>query len=316
MLSERDRFQYDVATGRGTLPVVSVITLVVWIISFSGDWLDAMAALFCCGLSAYLLIEMDTHFALMRTRTTLPSCLLLAFYAVAPFLHEGSAQSVVAPLFVLTLFSLLRSYESYGASSTIFHAFLFTGLAGLVVPCVVWTFPILFICMIYLRSLSMKTFLAGIIGMVLPYWFLFCYGVYIDDISWGVLYLSALVRFRPVIADYASLSIGQLVSLGILLLFFIVYGAFYMQSAYKDKVQTRIMLQVIFWMGVWAFVLMLLQPHYLNALFPAAAVSTAVLGGHLFALSFNRVVRVTFYSTIILLALLLIFNQWIQLFIS
>ena len=89
-----------------------------------------------------------------------------------------------------------------------------------------------------------------------------------------------------------------------------------MQSAFKDKVQTRIMLTSIFWMGVWTFLLILLQPRYLNALLPAAAVSTAVLGGHLFALSFGRVVRIVFYSTITLLVLLLVFNQWIHLFIS
>ena len=315
MLSARDRFQYDIATGRGTLPVVSIITVAVWLISLSGNWLSAAVSLLCCGLSAYLLIEMDTYFALMRTRTTLPSCLFLAFYAVAPFLHSGFTQSVVTPLLVLTLFSLLRSYENYDASPTVFHAFLFMGLAGLVVPCVVWISPFLFIGMVYLRSLSLKTFLAGIIGLVLPYWFLFCYGVYIGDIGWSFPYLSDIFRFHP-FTDYTLLSVCQIISLSFLLLLFVVYSVFYMQSAYKDKVQTRIMLQVIFWIGVWTFVLILLQPRYLNALFLTAAVSTAVLGGHVFALSFSRAVRITFYSTLVLLALLLVFNQWIQLFIS
>lgn len=231
------------------------------------------------------------------------------------FFHGSPTQSVVAPLFVLMLFSLLRSYESYDASSTIFNAFLFTGLAGFIVPCVVWISPFVFFYMIYLRSLSAKTFFAGIIGLTLPYWFLFSYGVYTDNISLVVPYLSACVQFHP-FTDYALLSISQIVSLASLLLLFIVYGAFYMQSAFKDKVQTRIMLTSIFWMGVWTFLLILLQPRYLNALLPAAAVSTAVLGGHLFALSFGRVVRIVFYSTIILLVLLLVFNQWIHLFIS
>ena len=315
MLSTRDRFQYDIATGRGTLPVVSIITLVVWALSLSGDWFSALTSLCCCGLSAYLLIEMDTHFALMRTRTTLPSCLLLAFYTVGTFFHGSPTQSVVAPLFVLMLFSLLRSYESYDASSTIFNAFLFTGLAGLIVPCVAWVSPFVFFYMIYLRSLSAKTFFAGIIGLTLPYWFLFSYGVYTDNISLVVPYLSACVQFHP-FTDYTLLSISQIVSLASLLLLFVVYSAFYLQSAFKDKVQTRIMLTSIFWMGVWTFLLILLQPRYLNALLPAAAVSTAVLGGHLFALSFGRVVRIVFYSTITLLVLLLVFNQWIHLFIS
>lgn len=315
MLSTRDRFQYDIATGRGTLPVVSVITLIIWAFSLSGNWMEAVSSLFCCGLSAYLLIEMDTHFALMRTRTTLPSCLFLLFYAVVPFLHGGLFQPVVVPLFVLMLFSLLCSYESHEASSTIFHTFLLTSLAGLIVPCVVWVSPFIFFYMIYLRSLSAKTFFAGIIGLILPYWFLLCYGAYTDNVGFVVPYLSACVQFHP-FSDYALLSVCQIVSLASLLLLFIVYGGFYMQSAYKDKVQTRIMLTSIFWMGIWTFVLILLQPRYLNALFPVAAVSTAVLGGHLFALSFGRIVRIVFYSTITLLVLLLVFNQWIQLFIS
>ena len=86
MLSARNRFQYHIATGRGTLPVAVVLTLLIWAATSVHDWLN-IGSLLAFGFASYLLLETETQFALIRTRTTLPAASFLLFYAATVFLH-------------------------------------------------------------------------------------------------------------------------------------------------------------------------------------------------------------------------------------
>ena len=105
MFSSRNRFQYQVATGRLTLPVAAILTLIVWTLSSVHDWLS-ISSLLAYGLTSYLLIETETKFVLIRTRTTLPAVLFLLLYAAMPFLHETSLTCILPVLFILMLLFL------------------------------------------------------------------------------------------------------------------------------------------------------------------------------------------------------------------
>lgn len=78
MIQTRNRFQYEVATGRATLPVVSTLTLILWVISTPHLWAN-IGSLLIFSLTTYLLLETDTKFALIRTRTTLPASFFFCF---------------------------------------------------------------------------------------------------------------------------------------------------------------------------------------------------------------------------------------------
>ena len=108
MLSARNRFQYQIATGRGTLPVAVILTLLIWAATSIHDWLNA-GSLVAFGFASYLLLETETKFALIRTRTTAyyPSCGFLSFalcsngvlargfyvLCLARFIHSDAAES-------------------------------------------------------------------------------------------------------------------------------------------------------------------------------------------------------------------------------
>lgn len=164
IMYSRNRFQYETATGRGTLPAVFFISLILWLIPSIGDW-EQLGSFLCASACAYLLQETDTRFALIRTRTTLPSALFLLGYASFTFLHGWSASCLLPVCFIGILYSLFHSYESPYASTTIFHAFLWLGIAGLIVPTFCWLAPFMYIYMINLRSFSARSFFAGIIGL-------------------------------------------------------------------------------------------------------------------------------------------------------
>ena len=63
------RFQINVATGRMTLPVAILFCLTIWIVSLD-SWKD-LGTLGITALIGYLMIEANTTFSLIRTRTSL-----------------------------------------------------------------------------------------------------------------------------------------------------------------------------------------------------------------------------------------------------
>lgn len=310
-MTPRNRFQYEVATGRASLPVAILLTVVVWGFSSIHEWGNA-GSLLAFGITAYLLLELDTRFALIRTRTTLPACLFLLFYAAIPSLHSWSVSCLLPPVFTCMLSSLFRSYESAYASTTIFHAFLCLGLCSLIVPPLGWLAPLLLLHMVNLRSLSAKTFFASLLGFALPYWGLFCYSIYIDQVSWFIPYMERLTCFSPI--KYNLQDIVQYLSWGILLLLTVIYGTLYLRSAYKDKVQTRIIMQTLLWITLWINLLIAVQPQYIDGLLPLVALSGSLFGGHLFALTFNRFTRILFYTTLFLLGGLCLVGLWMHSF--
>ncbi len=310
-MSPRDRFQYDLTTGRWSLPVVAVFTLLVWWV-FAERPLSDFGALVCVGLTPYLLGELNTRFMLVRTRTTSPSWFFLLLVVVTPYLFRWSAGCMLPVFFSCMLFSLFRSYESHYASTTIFHAFLFLGLCSLVFPHFLWLVLPLYLHMIPLRSFSAKTFFAGLVGVSIPYWLAFGYSLYSGDSVW--FQRLALRPFRLEMPDYVGVPIPDVIMYGVVALLYVCYVVFYFQSAYKDKVHTRILLNTVVWMGVWINLLILLCPQALGSLLPVLFVPTAILAGHLYSLTFGLYVRISFYVTLGLLFLLFLFHIWIHLF--
>ena len=198
MLSARNRFQYQVATGRLTLPVAVILTLAAWAFSSVHDWLN-IGSLLAFGVAAYLLLETETKFALIRTRTTLPAASFLLLYAAMVFLHEASMSCVLPALFILMLLNLFKSYESTHAPGYLFQSFLFFGLGSLLLPPLAWITPLLYIHTISLRALNARSFFAGIMGFTLPYWFLFAYFVWTDNVTGIYPYLTQLVLFQIIV---------------------------------------------------------------------------------------------------------------------
>lgn len=310
-MQARNRFQYDVATGRGTLPVVALITILIWMISSVHNWIN-LGSLLCAGIVSYLLIEMDTRFALIRTRTTLPSVLFLLFYCALTFLHNWSIECLMPVFFLFTLSALFQSYELPNASVTIFHAFFWIGIASLIVPNFIWLAPLLYIHMIPLRSLNGKSFFAGLIGVSIPYWFILCYYVYQNNLQGFTDLASRLIQFQPI--DYMNLQPSQYVSWAVIFILSATFIVLYLQTAYKDKVQTRITLKAIILIGVWIHIFIFLQPQLINILLPVTMIPAAIIGGHVLALTFSRITYILLIVTLSLCGLLCLFNLWMHLF--
>lgn len=312
MISTRDTLQYQIATGRFTLPVAILLSLLTGGI-LCQSWTH-MLSLSICVLITGLMIEMNTTFALIRTRSTLPPALFLVTFVLCPFLYTYSAESWFPLLFAGMLSALFRSYESRHASSPIFHAFLFIGIGSWLFPACLFFVPFLYLHMIGLRSFSARTFFAGLVGLSLPYWFILGYSTYIGEPSLLLSPFHTLAQsWKP---DYTVLSLPQYISWGIFFTLALVSSIQNYQVSRQDKVQTRIMIQSLRFTGAEVMLLMLWQPQHFNALFPVILLIGSIMHGHLFALLFNRFTRYFFLSVLFLTFIVGIFNIWMHSFNS
>ena len=103
---------------------------------------------------------------------------------------------------------LLRKSSSCQLQCIIYYASLMLGLASLATPHILYFIPILWILMAtHLLSLSWRTWLSSLFGLLTPYWFIAAWLVYQHDFSPLVNHLSPLIDFQfPIRYDHLSTS--------------------------------------------------------------------------------------------------------------
>lgn len=306
----RNRFQYELATGRATLPVTIIICLIMYCITYQEK--TDLLSLAIHGAIVYCLIELNTTFSLIRTRTTLHAALFLFFLSGLPFLHTYSHEQWIPLLFTVSFSYLFRSYESVYAPIPVFHCFLCLGISSFLLPQVLYFVPLIYFYMIGLRAFTLRTFFAGLIGLLVPYWIALAYHLYAGNMEATWLPFKALAHFPPI--DYAILSLSQLVSGGIAILFIAICSVECILHSYQDKVQTRIMLRVLIITGIGTLACMLLLPSHFNTYFLMTLVVGSVMGGHLLALTFNRFTRIFLWVSLGIWTCVCIMNLWMHLF--
>lgn len=305
----RNRFQYTIATGRLTLPVAVFISLVLWAVNLK-EWTEGVFIIIC-SLITYLLIELNTAFSLIRVRSNFAPAMFLLFAAACPFLAPYTAKSWIPVLCLIALFALFRSYESKYASIPIFHAFLCIGIGSMIMPHLLLFSPLIFLQMLELRSFHIRTFFAGIVGLLLPYWISLCYHLYLTG-NVEAVYIPLTEAFRFASIDYSILSPSQLLSWGVILSVSVISAIQSLLYSFQDKVQTRILLRVLAGTAMGIIFFTILQPQHANTLFPLLLIIGSIMSGHLFALTFNRFTRFFLPITIGLWIFVCIFNLWMH----
>ena len=305
-----NRFQVNIATGRLTLPVAILVCLILWGIGLS-EWKD-LGTCIITAFCGYLMIEMNTTFTLIRIRGTLPSCIYWYLSAIFFFLHPFEWSNFAPLAFLLSIFNLFMGYESTKSPIHIFHTFFFIGLGSLVFPQLIYFTPLLAISTIAFRAINIKSFFAFILGLISPYWFLFAYSFYYDEMQLFHSIIKEMVQFQPI--NYSELQATEVIASLFSTILLMVSSLHYFQVAYLDKTRTRIYLSFITYAGWWTTLLMFLQPQHVRALLPIQLIDSAFLAGHLFTLTRNKFSGLFFIVTFILFIILTIFNLWMQFF--
>lgn len=300
----RNRFQYHIATGRLTLPVAIILSVILWIIGFN-DNMEAVSFLIG-GLVTYLLVELNTSFALIRSRSSLPSALFAVLYSASLFLHEyGKGECWILLLFMGSLYCLLRSYESKNASAYIFHAFLWLAIASLIMPGIILSAPLLLITMSQLRALSTRTFFAGIIGLCTPYWIITGYDIYSGSSPMVYTWFDNILKWN--IDTYRNIPLQHLITTGCVLLLSAISGIYSIITSQSDKVKNRIIISVINTIGIYETILIIAQPVMLKSVLPIIITMCALLYGYIMIQKNNRFTYIFMIVSFVVTALMAVY---------
>lgn len=299
--------RHRIVTGSFTLPVMIVLTLLVWLVpdvTSPARW----GGLLMTALTTYLLVELNNRNALLRIRSRMMSATYLLLVAICPMLHDWNLSMIPVTTFVLSYFMLFSSYQEPRPEGYIFHAFLFAGIGSFFFPPVlVLALGYYFSMVFQLRNFNGRTFMAGIFGLILPYWFYTAYAIWANRLDTAYDYLA--VWFAPKIPDFTVLSIPEWATIAVLGSFALIASVHFFHTSYNDKIRTRMLFYIIVTQEALLALSLVVYPDLFKEQSGLFVVNSALLIGHYYALGKGRLFDFWFHLSFTLLVGLGVFNH-------
>lgn len=308
MYTERKNIQEKVATGRFTLAAATFISLILWMLTAS-SWAEAATA-GVCALTGYLMVELNTAFSLIRTRTFFHISVYWLTASLCVFNHSFSSSAFIPLIFILSLYQLYRSYEESESAGDIFNAFLLLSIGSFIFPMFLYFSLLIYLAMIEFRSFTTRTFIAGILGMLTPWWIYFGYSYITDNIPAFATRLSLFADFC--VRDYASIGSERLAAAGFITLISLIGTVDYIASAFHDKTRTRIFLKLLIVVELSVYLVGAIRPCYFDELISIQAVVASIFAAHCFVLHNTKITNILFILSSILFLGWASFNLWIH----
>ncbi len=170
--------------------------------------------------------------------------------------------------------------------------------------------PAMWIMMIfYIQSMSRRTFLASVIGVVTPYWFATLYYIYSDNP------LASLDHFMPLSdisypPDYTILSVNQVATFIFIAILAVTGMIHFARTAYNDKIRIRMLYNCFILMALFVMTLAVAFPQHYDILTRILIINTAPLAGHFISLTRTRVTNIAFCLIMITIIAITGFNLW------
>jgi hypothetical protein len=301
-----------VATSSFTLPlavIVAALSAVAQGIYTLHFWLG-----FVCYLAiAYALVELNNANALLRVRSRLSTSLFLLFLAASPYLFPFQAGTVATFSVLLAYHLLFRSYQERRAAGLTFYAFCFIGIGSSVFPQLLFLVPFYYLAMAaQLRTFTPRTFLASLLGLCLPYWFLYGYAIATGKPVDALVHFQQLFVFQPISkAAFLGLGAHRLASFAVLFWVAIISVIHFSRNSYYDKIRVRMLFNILITQEIVLLAFICLQPGHFDVLFPVLLMNSSPLIAHYFAFTNRIVTNLLFIVLLLLLATLIGYNTWV-----
>ena len=295
-------FQRKIATGRFTLAWAVVIALLAWTFHASLTtlsiplWGSMGGGLLASFLAIWLMAELNNQFALLRIRSRMLSTLLMLLLAASPMLHDLSFSHLVLIAAILAYFNLFATYQRPQATTHTFLIYFLLAVASIVFPQLLMLVPVWWVAQLMLRSLSFRSWIASLLGLVTPYWLVLTAAYCTDRLP--LLRDQLTTGWTPAATSLSLLQLGESLAVGIL---FLIGTIDFLLRKHLDKTRTRNFFYVAILIGIASFALLAFYPQHFDNIFPLVLIGTAMLGGHFAALSYGRLQNILVITFFILL---------------
>lgn len=259
-------------------------------------------------ISSLLMAELNNANALIRIYSRMVSCSFIVMTTAASFLlsstNVGWAQMGLICFFIF----LLHAYQDGRAAGWVFYAFAALSLASIPFVHVLYLVPVLWIILCTnILALSLRTFLASLLGLMVPYWFIGAYAIVFQHLDWLGAHFVALAHPGAVF-DLTVLNDHQVLTFIFLMIIAALGSVHFLMFSYQDKIRTRMIYEMFITLSVCCLLLMLVFPALFNGFMALAIVVTAPLIGHFLALTHSRLSNIIFFVIIAAALLLTIYN--------
>ena len=304
--------QNKIAGSRITLPVACLYSFVVWLASgvIQEKW---WLQLSCFAFTTYLMAILNSKNSLIRVYSSLISVFFMVFTCCNCLLFPSIREAVSILFLVLCYFILFSSYQDKTATGLTLYGFAALGAATMSNVHLLYYVPLFWLFMRYnLLSLSWRTWMASLLGLLTPYWFMLAWLFYTHrhefDFSLLISHFGDLSAVT--LSDFAIDDLQRLLTLVVVIILGIVGGIHFIMKHYEDKFRVRQLYYSFIYLALYTLALMFVIPSQFDILLRILIIAVSPLIGHFFALTKTKVSNIFFLVTAGVILILTLFNLW------
>ena len=288
-LIKRKRFQNRIAESRWSALGTGLMSLVIWMAAgLMTLRFDYLVSFVCLAMTSVMMGQLNSVNALIRIYSRMIMCSFLVITCVATFLFADITTALETLCFAIFYIFLFHCYQDKNSPGFIYYAYLAIGLASVFWVQVLFFLPVLWIVTsTNIMAMNFRNFVASLLGVLTPYWFLLAWYAYSYDIQSFADHFADIARFGS-IADFSILSPHQLITLAFIILLAITGMIHYANTAHQDNIRTRMFYETFITIDVLTMAFIIIQPQQFAFLYGIMAINTAPLIGHFIALTHTK----------------------------
>ena len=256
---------------------------------------EEWASLACFVLTSYIMVELSNVNALIRVRSRMVTSTFIVLSAAAAFII-GPIPPVVTQLsFVAATLILFSTYQNRQAMGSTFFAFFFIGLATCTFVQTFLLVPVVWILMAtQLQSLSWRSWLASLLGLLTPYWLMLPWLIFEGDFTLWTNHIERLTATFSRPLDFSDVTPGQAALFLLTIIIFAIGASHFWTHSYEDKIRIRLLYGFFAVMTMTCAVLLIFLPHYYATLMRLMLIFASPFAAHFFTLTSSRLTNVLF----------------------
>ena len=290
-------------------PLNNLTTISGWWGNFScPTWITEGVNLSLFLYILYQLAEVNNAYSLVKRRTMLHGIIFMLLWVSAPFSCHSIEANLLLCCLLTSISFLFKSFQQRESSAEAFNIFLFLGLGSIIALPTLCLIPLLYMAMWFFQSLSIRSFFAGLAGVLWPYWILFVYALSVDKLP---LFSDLFNSFTHSMSNYADIPLMAWVLYGVSSVLFICSFAYISYQYGRYKIRTRLLLSFVLWWTFFMMVMWILFPLSYALFSPILFMSVGILTGHLFSNTTTRISNILFLVvSAILVSITIYSNLW------
>ena len=242
-------------------------------------------------LNAFLLAQINNKFTIIRTRTFLPILVFMTLMGTWNETHLVNGSHISLTLFILSLFSFFSMSRNRNASEQAFMGSFLISISSILINPLIFIVPVCWIGFGMFQSLSLKTFLASLMGALTP-WILYLALNFIINPHFNVL--QAFILNPNFVIDISTYSLTDLVYFALMSIIIIIGIVGLYSTTHSDAIDTRNKLNFLVFMLISLCVLSFIFINQCVSFLPIIALVYALLISHPLTLKQNNFYSILF----------------------